>query len=258
MSDNRTGHDPMPQPKPTLGRIVHCKQSREEYAGIITKVWPDSLVSITAFTPNSGAMMLFRVRQMSDADYETCQFGWRWPPREEAQVARRRVGADGLTEAQAMAGHIALPAMTEVSLVKTPAVLGSTGMRPMSLQEGEEAAAAVAVAPRVSMKDIEAAIAAEYSFTAREAVAGLDANRKPTNLGLLQLVDLDQTLSVLTICILVMKNGFKVVGTSSPSDSGNFDADLGRKFAREDAVRQLWPLMGFDLRSRLAAEAGAQ
>ena len=37
------------------------------------------------------------------------------------------------------------------------------------------------------------------------------------------------------------------------SASANFNAELGRKLAYEDAIRQLWPLMGFALRDKLAA-----
>ncbi|RWR34987.1 hypothetical protein D2T29_00480 [Sinirhodobacter populi] len=58
----------------------------------------------------------------------------------------------------------------------------------------------------------------------------------------------------LTICVLRLKNGFSLVGKSAPADAGNFDTQLGRKFAREDAIRQMWPLEGYALRERLAAE----
>ena len=36
-------------------------------------------------------------------------------------------------------------------------------------------------------------------------------------------------------------------------DPENFDAELGRKIARQNAVAKVWPLMGYELRSRLAA-----
>lgn len=49
-----------------------------------------------------------------------------------------------------------------------------------------------------------------------------------------------------------MNNGFTVIGKSVPASPANFDAQLGRKLAYEDAVRQIWPLMGFALRARLA------
>lgn len=57
----------------------------------------------------------------------------------------------------------------------------------------------------------------------------------------------------LTICVIVLKNGFSLVGKSAPADAGNFDPEIGRKFAREDAIRQMWPLEGYALRERLAA-----
>ena len=41
------------------------------------------------------------------------------------------------------------------------------------------------------------------------------------------------------------------------SELGCPNAELGAKFAKEDAVRQLWPLMGFALRDRLATRSTA-
>jgi hypothetical protein len=57
----------------------------------------------------------------------------------------------------------------------------------------------------------------------------------------------------LTICVLVLENGFSLVGKSAPADPENFNADLGKKFAKEDAVRQMWPLEAYALRERMAA-----
>jgi Phage protein (N4 Gp49/phage Sf6 gene 66) family len=105
-----------------------------------------------------------------------------------------------------------------------------------TLQQADAEAAALAVAPRVTLADIEAAIAAVYHTTADKAIS--DAPR----------VD---SLKLLSICILVMRNGFTVIGKSAPASAENFNADFGRKLAYEDAVRQLWPLMGFALRERL-------
>ena len=108
-----------------------------------------------------------------------------------------------------------------------------------SLQVTDAASAAVAVAPRVQLTDIESAIAARYDLTADKAI-GPDA---PIMKGMEQL----------SICILVMKNGFMVIGKSAPASPENFDRDLGRKFAYENAIRELWPLMGFALRDKLAS-----
>ncbi len=57
----------------------------------------------------------------------------------------------------------------------------------------------------------------------------------------------------MTIAIVTLVNDYVVVGKSAPADPENFDVNLGRKFAKEDAIRQLWPLEGFALRERLSA-----
>lgn len=117
----------------------------------------------------------------------------------------------------------------------------------MSLQETDRAAAMVAKAPRVSLADIEAAIAERHHVIAADALGlpvEIDAAGYRVN-----------PLGLLSLCILVMRNGFVVVGKSAPASPENFNEDLGRKFAYEDAVRQLWPLMGFALRHHLAAQA---
>lgn len=55
----------------------------------------------------------------------------------------------------------------------------------------------------------------------------------------------------LTICILMLDNGYALVGKSVPADPENYDVDLGRKFAKEDAIRQMWPLEAYLLRERM-------
>jgi Phage protein (N4 Gp49/phage Sf6 gene 66) family len=52
--------------------------------------------------------------------------------------------------------------------------------------------------------------------------------------------------------VLVLHNGFTVLGKSACASAENFDVEIGRKIAREDAVRQLWTLAGYALRDRLA------
>lgn len=59
-------------------------------------------------------------------------------------------------------------------------------------------------------------------------------------------------LTCLTICVLVLRNGYTVVGKSACASPSNFDPELGRKIAREDARRQIWALESYLLRSHLA------
>ncbi|MFY9438982.1 MAG: Gp49 family protein, partial [Burkholderiaceae bacterium] len=65
--------------------------------------------------------------------------------------------------------------------------------------------------------------------------------------------DITGPLALLTFCVLVLKNGFTVTGESACASPENFDAELGRKIARKNAIDNVWPLMGYALKERLAA-----
>lgn len=97
---------------------------------------------------------------------------------------------------------------------------------------------------RVSLSDIEANIADRLFFTGDQAL-NADVCLGTTDHNVVM------SLSLLTVCILVLRNGFTVIGKSAPADPKNFDPELGRKFALEDAMRQCWPLMGYHLRQTL-------
>ena len=60
------------------------------------------------------------------------------------------------------------------------------------------------------------------------------------------------SLGLLTFCVLVLKNGFTVTGESACASPENFDAEIGRKIARQNAVNKVWPLMGYALKSELS------
>jgi hypothetical protein len=59
--------------------------------------------------------------------------------------------------------------------------------------------------------------------------------------------------TTVTSCLLTLKNGYGVVGVSACAHAGNFNIVLGQELARKDAIRQIWPLMGYELRSHLHA-----
>ena len=102
-------------------------------------------------------------------------------------------------------------------------------------------------APRVTPADIEANIVGEHYFTASQAVAAVEGCvheiGKSPDWG---------TLQLLTFCVLVLKNGFTVTGESACASPDNFDAEIGRKIARQNAVQKLWPMMGYHLKQKLA------
>lgn len=102
-------------------------------------------------------------------------------------------------------------------------------------------------APRVTPADIEANIDGEYYFTASEGVqATLHQQDELT-----RLTGAHHGLELLTFCVLSLKNGFTVTGESACASPENFDAEIGRKIARENAKQKIWPLMGYALKQRL-------
>lgn len=103
-------------------------------------------------------------------------------------------------------------------------------------------------APRVTPTDIENNIVSEWYFTAYDgakSVAIEDAfQHKPSYV-------IDKSLKLLTFCVLVLKNGFTVTGESACASPENFDAELGKKIAKQNAVSKIWPLMGYKLKCDL-------
>ena len=65
-------------------------------------------------------------------------------------------------------------------------------------------------------------------------------------------------LETTTLCFLVLKSGFTVVGKSACADPSEFDQVKGEKFAREDAIRQIWALEGYLLKQSLAKTPSPQ
>lgn len=55
--------------------------------------------------------------------------------------------------------------------------------------------------------------------------------------------------------MLVLSNGFTVTGESACASPENFDAEIGKKIARQNAVQKIWPLMGYALKNKLAFES---
>lgn len=78
-------------------------------------------------------------------------------------------------------------------------------------------------APRVTAADIESVIVSEYYH-----------------------VPPDTTL---TLCVLTLGNGFNVVGESACASPENFDPEIGKRIARENAKAKIWALEGYVLRT---------
>ena len=120
--------------------------------------------------------------------------------------------------------------------------------------EQEIQAKSANVAPRITPADIEANIGSEVYFTAEHGVEGAMSR------GELHARDADgavgTSLRLLTFCVLRLRNGFTVTGESACASPANFNAEIGRKIARDNAVAKIWPLMGYELRTHLHAMKG--
>jgi hypothetical protein len=57
--------------------------------------------------------------------------------------------------------------------------------------------------------------------------------------------------TTLTVCCLTLKNGFTVTGESAAASAENFDVEIGRKIARQNAREKIWMLEGYLLKQRL-------
>lgn len=102
-------------------------------------------------------------------------------------------------------------------------------------------------APRITPADIQAAIAQTHYFTAADGVRGA---------AIADGVDDGSTppLQLLTFCVLVLRNGFTVTGESACASPENFDAEIGRKIARQNAEQKIWMLEGYLLKQSLHNE----
>ncbi len=61
--------------------------------------------------------------------------------------------------------------------------------------------------------------------------------------------------TTLTVCALTLQNGFQVTGESAAASPDNFDEEIGRKIARDNARNKIWPLEGYLLKQTLYENA---
>ncbi len=113
-------------------------------------------------------------------------------------------------------------------------------------------------APRVTPGHIESVIVSEHYFTAFDGALGALANpaegrRADDACAFDAAMSIPKQLMCLSFCVLVLKNGYTVTGESAVASPENFDAEIGRKVARKNAIDKIWPLEGYLLRERLSA-----
>lgn len=99
-------------------------------------------------------------------------------------------------------------------------------------------------APRLTPADIDAVIVDKYYFTAANAQWGADPNTTA-------LIGMHKQLETLTFCVLILKNGFTVTGESACASPENFDAEIGKMLAYENARNKVWMLEVYLLKEKL-------
>lgn len=62
--------------------------------------------------------------------------------------------------------------------------------------------------------------------------------------------------SCLTICVLTLQNGFQVTGESACADPAMYDAEIGKRIAQDNAIKKIWPLMGYMLKQEVYLSGG--
>jgi hypothetical protein len=98
---------------------------------------------------------------------------------------------------------------------------------------------------RVTLRDVENSILFEYYFQAADGVRFV--TRSTT-----KMTGWTANLELLTFCVLVLRNGFIVVGQSACADSANYKKDIGDRLAKKDAIGKIWPLLGYELKTDIS------
>ncbi|ELQ9312190.1 hypothetical protein R3D73_005236 [Serratia marcescens] len=111
----------------------------------------------------------------------------------------------------------------------------------------QEIQAAGKTAPRVTPARIESIIVGEHYFTAADGVQGGYAKKAERY----SPIPVPESLCLLTFCVLQLANGFTVTGESACASPENFDPEIGRKIARENARNKIWQLEGYLLKQQL-------
>lgn len=228
---------------PTPGRVVwywptpeDIKQGMFAYPGsdqpmaaTVSFVHSDRMVNLSVVDHNGKPFEKRSVTLLQEGDtVRNSKYGYaEWMPFQKGQAAKTEQLAGQLKGAPTT---ITVPPTTDMAIELLIQAKGLT-------------------APRITPDDLKANIVSEFYFTAGDGVRGeSQLGTSPAGRA--------ESLNRLTFCVLVLRNGFTVTGESACASPENFDAEVGRQVARDNAVAKVWPLMGYELRSRLHAAAG--
>lgn len=103
-------------------------------------------------------------------------------------------------------------------------------------------------APRITPEMVKNNVRSAYYFTAKQ---GAEKNHSDNGMNYCGPPEDGEALGLLTFCVLVLQNGFTVVGKSACASPENYNEAVGRKVARENAENEIWQLMGYELKCQL-------
>lgn len=95
----------------------------------------------------------------------------------------------------------------------------------------------------VSKESIEAKIKSVVYLNVGDGVEATDGGT--TNQAVLD------NLKLVTLCIIILENGFKVEGVSACVDPANYDEEKGKAYAYENAFEKIWEVEGYLLRQAM-------
>jgi hypothetical protein len=105
------------------------------------------------------------------------------------------------------------------------------------------------VVTAVTETEVETLISSWWHFTAAEGIAGAYAAGVPYSDQ--PPVRADSPLRLLSICVLELKNGFTVTGESYCMNPAEFNLEVGKKIAYDNAVEKVRTLVSFQIKERL-------
>jgi hypothetical protein len=212
---------------PTIGRIVWYRgEDGNIRAAIVTAVHSNFSLNLYVFGSNKMDSDCCCKDNVTHADPEQepgCFPSWHWMPYQKQQAASR--ASVGTASGSTTIGANLAQAGSDAAIEQQIQAKGKT-------------------APRVTPLALQDNILREHYFTAGDGV--MHARRDEGFVA-----DPRGPLQLLTFCVLVLQNGFTVTGESACASPENFDAEIGRQVARENAMQKVWPLMGYALKQQL-------
>lgn len=99
---------------------------------------------------------------------------------------------------------------------------------------------------KVTEELIESRIVGKYFFNLGEAVNSTCTEVAPKDLA---------RMSLVTKCVLVLENGYTIVGHSACVDPAIYNEQLGQQYAYKNAIDKIWALEGYVLANQMHEQA---